>query len=568
MSLSRRSNSIDRSGQGIPLCHLILGRILAAGCAGFVAVSCASIQPASYSLQDSEIFIASHPHDINVGIVDLEDRRSPDEISWAAQQNLPPNLAEIVTERMVQHLRVSHLFSGIQRLSGPLNPSSTDRIRDLGSQGTDAVLFGELVHFYGRNDSDRRIEGHVQFANLKLVSTRTGDLLWKGTSDKVLRRQEKEPGLSKDYAAEALRGAINQLAIQLADQSFNHLQVYASDQPEMRRWRVGVLLPEDARPPEERDTQARILQGDLNYSLYSDPGRGTDLLDEVPDQWAKKLRTAEIFREVLSIHPQGGKSGDMKKWSEEGLDAVLASRLARLSALVTPPHDEKPFILWSGGMGYPRVFKATALTRIEDVRLIETRTGKVVWSGEAEDGIDRTIKFRESPMKLVQESLDTTLDRLVKQISQAEIGLPVVVIETPPVTPAPKPEPPQERVPIAKTTETPAPEEKTLSEIYFDFNKYVIRDDMRQNLQEDADWLIAHPGVKIRIEGHCDERGTTDYNLALGQRRAKKVEEILKVLGVDDARLSTITYGEERPVCTEPNEDCYAKNRRVHLEIQ
>lgn len=546
----------------------MLGRILAAACAGLVAVGCASVQPVSYSLQDGEIFIASHPHDINVGIVDLEDRRSSDEISWAAQQNLPPNLAEMVTERMVQHLRVSHLFSRIQKLSGPLNPSATDRMHELGSQGTDAVLFGELLHLYGGSASDHEIEGHVQFANLKLVSTRTGQLLWEGTSDKQLRRQEREPGRDKGYAAEALRGAINQLAIQLADQSISHLQVYSTDQPEMRRWRVGVLPPEDDRPPEERDIRERILKGDLNYSLYSDPARGTDLLNEVPEQWVKKLRAAEIFREVESIHRQGEKTENLKKWSEMGLDAILTSQMARLSGAVIPPRKEEPFLLWSGGMGYPRVFKATALTRIEDVQLIETQTGKVIWKGEAEDGIDRTIKSWESPMNVVQESLDTTLDRLVKQMSQIAIGLPVVAAEIPSAPPAPKAEQPPEPMTITKTTETPAPEEKTLADIYFDFDKYLIRDDMRPVLEENVRWLEAHPDVKIRLEGHCDERGTTDYNLALGERRANKVKELLKVLGIDEARLSTISYGEERPFCTEPNEDCYAKNRRVHLGIQ
>jgi len=544
-----------------------LSGIFAVGWVGFVAIGCASAPPASYSLEDSEIFIAPHPHNINLGIADLEDRRSPEEISWAEKQNLPPNLAEIVTERTVQHLRVSHLFSRIQRLPEPLNPSSNDRMRELGSQGTDAVLFGELVHYYGRSGSDRRIEGHVQLANLKLVSTRTGQLLWEGKSDKLLQRQEREPARDKDYASEALRGAINQLAIQLADQPLSHLQVYSADQPEIRRWRVGILLPEDARPPEERDIQERFLKGDINYSLYSDPARGTDLLNEMPDQWGEKIRDAAIFREVFSIHRQGEKSEDLKKWSEDGLDAILTSQVARLSALVIPPHKEEPFMLWSGGMGYPRVFKATALTRIEDVRLIETQTGRVVWKGEAEYGIDRTIKSWESPTKLVQESLDNTLDRLVKQMSQITIGLPVVAVETPPATPAQKTDQPKEQVPIANT-ETPAPEEKTLADIYFDFNKYLIRDDMRPVLEENANWLVAHQGVKVRIEGHCDQRGTTDYNLALGERRAQKVKEILKVLGIDEARLSTISYGEERPVCTEPTEDCYAKNRRVHLEIQ
>ena len=125
-----------------------------------------------------------------------------------------------------------------------------------------------------------------------------------------------------------------------------------------------------------------------------------------------------------------------------------------------------------------------------------------------------------------------------------------------------------EPMPITKTTETPAPEEKTLADIYFDFDKYLIRDDMRPVLEENVRWLETHSDVKIRIEGHCDERGTTDYNLALGERRANKVKELFKVLGIDEARLSTISYGEERPFCTEPNEDCYAKNRRAHLEIQ
>jgi peptidoglycan-associated lipoprotein len=543
-------------------------RILAAGCAGLVILGCASVQPVSYSLRDGEIFIAPRPHFFNAAVAVLEDRRSPEERSWAAQQNLPSNLAEMVTEQMVQHLRVSHVFHQIQRLSEPFNPYSSDGVRKLRSQGIDAVLFGELVHFHGQSGSDRQIEGNVQFANLKLVGTWTGQLLWEGTADKLLRRQEKEPGRARDYAAEALRGAVNQLAIQLADQSISRLKVYSSDQPETRHWRVGVLLPDDARPPEEKDVQARMLQGDPNYSLYSDPARRTDMLNDVPDQWAEKLQAAEIFGETLSIHRQGTKPENLKKWSEEGLDAVLASRLTRLFGLVVPPRDEKPFPILSGGMGYPRVFKGTAFTRIEDVQLIETRSGKILWTGEAEDGIDRTIKTWESPVKLVQESLGITLDRLVKQLSETRLGVPVVVVETPPVKPAPKTEPLQEQAPIAKATEAAAPEARTLADIFFDFNKYLIRDDMRPILEENARWLEDHPGVKIRIEGHCDERGTTDYNLALGERRAKTVQKILKVFGIDDARLSTLSYGEEHPVCTEHDEDCYAKNRRVHLEIQ
>jgi len=544
------------------------GRILAAAYAGLLMVGCASFQPASYTLQDGEIFIAPRPQFFNVAVAGLEDRRSPEERNWAAQQKLPANLTEIVTEQMVRHLRASRVFRQIQGLSEPFNPSSSDGIRKLGSQGIDAVLFGDLVHFYGQSGPDRRIEGKVGFANLKLISTRTGKPLWEGEADKFLLRQEKNPGPATDYATEALRGAVNQLAIQLSDRSFPRSILYASDQPETRYWRVGVLLPEDARPPEERSTEARFLLGDRNYPLYNDPAKGTDTLNEVPNQWAEKLQEAGIFREVVGIHHTGGKSEDLRAWSDQGLDAVLASRLTRLFALVVPPHNEQPFQTLSGGMAYPRVFKATALTRIEDVELIETRTGNVLWKGEAEEGIDRTIKSWVSPMKLVQESLGTTLDRLVKQLTLAKLGLPVPVVETPPVKTAPKPEQPQELAPIAKPIETPTPEEKTPADVYFDFNKYLIRDDMRPILEENARWLEDHPGVKVRIEGHCDDRGTTEYNLALGERRAKTVQKILKVYGIDEARLSVISYGEEHPVCTDHNEDCYAKNRRVHLEIQ
>jgi len=74
------------------------------------------------------------------------------------------------------------------------------------------------------------------------------------------------------------------------------------------------------------------------------------------------------------------------------------------------------------------------------------------------------------------------------------------------------------------------------------------------------------PGQKARIEGHCDERGTTEYNLALGQRRADSTKAYLTNLGVDKALLETVSYGKEKPLCKEKNEECWAKNRRAHFE--
>lgn len=98
--------------------------------------------------------------------------------------------------------------------------------------------------------------------------------------------------------------------------------------------------------------------------------------------------------------------------------------------------------------------------------------------------------------------------------------------------------------------------------VHFDYNMYAITDEDRSILQRQAAWLQKYPGVRLSIEGHCDERGTREYNLALGARRAHAVKEYLISLGVTPARLDTISYGKERPICTESNEACWAQNRR------
>ncbi len=98
--------------------------------------------------------------------------------------------------------------------------------------------------------------------------------------------------------------------------------------------------------------------------------------------------------------------------------------------------------------------------------------------------------------------------------------------------------------------------------VHFDYNKYDVLDDDRAVLQRQAAWLAKYPSVRVTIEGHCDERGTREYNLALGARRANAVKEYLVSLGVSQARVETISYGKERPMCTESSESCYAQNRR------
>jgi len=101
-----------------------------------------------------------------------------------------------------------------------------------------------------------------------------------------------------------------------------------------------------------------------------------------------------------------------------------------------------------------------------------------------------------------------------------------------------------------------------LEAVYFDFDKYNIKPGFKDAMQKNADWLKANKDYNIRIEGNCDERGTNEYNMALGQRRADAAMKSLVTLGVGKDRISTVSYGEEKLVCTEQNEDCWSRNRR------
>ena len=104
-----------------------------------------------------------------------------------------------------------------------------------------------------------------------------------------------------------------------------------------------------------------------------------------------------------------------------------------------------------------------------------------------------------------------------------------------------------------------------LKDISFNFDSTSLSETARATLKANADWLKANPSARVQIEGHCDERGTAEYNMALGAKRAQAAMDYLSTLGVAANRLSTISYGEEIPVCKEHNEDCWAKNRRARF---
>jgi len=121
-----------------------------------------------------------------------------------------------------------------------------------------------------------------------------------------------------------------------------------------------------------------------------------------------------------------------------------------------------------------------------------------------------------------------------------------------------------------ETKEEPArfKEESGLFEdIYFDFDMYDIRSDAKPVLHDVSSWLLKNPAARLSVEGHCDERGTNEYNLALGDRRAKSVRDFLIALGVASKRIEIVSYGEEKPQCMEQTEECWAKNRRAHFVV-
>jgi peptidoglycan-associated lipoprotein len=132
--------------------------------------------------------------------------------------------------------------------------------------------------------------------------------------------------------------------------------------------------------------------------------------------------------------------------------------------------------------------------------------------------------------------------------------------------PAPPPPPPPVEDKAAKAFEM-AKSEFLSENIYFAFDKSNLDDMAQATLKKKAEFLKTYPDVYTTIEGNCDERGTAEYNLALGERRAESAKSFLVDLGVEAYRISTVSYGEERPVCTEQTEACWAKNRRDNFVI-
>ncbi|MEW6248776.1 MAG: peptidoglycan-associated lipoprotein Pal [Nitrospirota bacterium] len=108
----------------------------------------------------------------------------------------------------------------------------------------------------------------------------------------------------------------------------------------------------------------------------------------------------------------------------------------------------------------------------------------------------------------------------------------------------------------------------TLADVFFDFDRFSIRKDAQATLEADARWLKTANGRKVLVEGHCDERGTAEYNLVLGEKRARSVKQYLQELGVPASQIQITSFGKERPFCTEHSDACWQQNRRAHFVLQ
>ena len=175
----------------------------------------------------------------------------------------------------------------------------------------------------------------------------------------------------------------------------------------------------------------------------------------------------------------------------------------------------------------------------------------------------------------------------VGSITLAAVAFVVACSSKPPAAPVPAPTPAPVSTPTVVTIEpeksptprpTPKPDEglagKTINELsgnlkpaFFDYDKADIRGDSREVLATNAAWLKRYPSVQFTIEGHTDDRGTAQYNLALGDRRANAAKDYLASLGVDASRIKTVSYGKERPFATGHDEGSWQKNRRAHFVV-
>ena len=168
--------------------------------------------------------------------------------------------------------------------------------------------------------------------------------------------------------------------------------------------------------------------------------------------------------------------------------------------------------------------------------------------------IDGIGAVQPSGSQQVTPADSTTYHLVAKGAGGTQEATARVTVNAPPPPPPPAPSPTEQEL-----------FSQNVKDIYFNYDAADIRADQQGSLQSDVEFLKQHPGISFTVEGHCDERGSTEYNLALGDNRANAVKSALTQAGISADRVKTISYGKERPFCTESNEACWQQNRRGHF---
>ena len=231
---------------------------------------------------------------------------------------------------------------------------------------------------------------------------------------------------------------------------------------------------------------------------------------------------------------------------------VLSSLLALVIGCgkkTTPPPPPPP---------PPKPVTATLSANPTSIQRGQSAT--LTWS--TENATDVTLegsKVDPSGSQSVTPADTTTYHLSAKGAAGTQDATATVAVAAPPPPPPPPPPP------------APSDDElfaRAVKDIYFDYDKADLRPESQQALAQAAQMISQHPGWKVQIEGNCDERGSAMYNLALGERRASAALQALTSGGVNASQVKTISYGKEKPVCSESNEDCWQRNRHDHFVLQ
>ena len=229
------------------------------------------------------------------------------------------------------------------------------------------------------------------------------------------------------------------------------------------------------------------------------------------------------------------------------VSALLA--LAACGKKATPPPPPPP----------PPPPAPTASISVSPDTIQPGQSASLTWqtSNATDVSIDGIGAVQANGSQSVSPSASTTYHLVAKGAGGSQEATARLTVTQPP------PPPP--------TTPTVTDEDlfnQNVKDVYFDYDKSDIRGDQQASVQADAQFFTQHPNFNFTIEGHCDERGSTEYNLALGDQRATSMKNALTAAGVSAGQIKTISYGKEKPFCTESNEACWQQNRRDHLVLQ